>query len=159
MRKEIWGYAPENCEGMWKMLQLETPEDFVLATGETHTVREFCELAFKHLGFELEWSDSGQKEIGIVKGIDISKLIMKDYGITKLDLMDKLRKKLKAGDVLIEIDSGYFRPTEVDILAGKSTKAKIKLGWESNTNLVELIKIMVDSDCEKTLANGITQRF
>jgi GDPmannose 4,6-dehydratase len=118
--KRDWGYAKDYVECMWLMLQHDTPEDFVIATGETHTVREFATLAFKEVGIELEWQGEGVNE----KGIDRS-----------------------TGKVLVEVDPKYFRPTEVDILLGDPTKAKNLLGWNpTKTSFEELVKIMVESD-------------
>lgn len=120
--KRDWGYAPEFVEGMWKILQYPQPEDFVLATGETHSVREFTELAFAELGIDIEWKGKGTDEKGICK---------------------------KTGKTLIEIDPNYFRPTEVDILVGDYSKAKNLLGWKPKTTFKELVKIMVQADWEK----------
>jgi GDPmannose 4,6-dehydratase len=117
-----WGYAPEYVEGMWRMLQHNAPEDFVLATGKTHTVREFATLAFKELGVELDWVGKGAEE----KGIDKSN-----------------------GKVLVEIDPDYFRPTEVDLLVGDASKAKALLGWEPKVELDELVRIMVNADWKR----------
>lgn len=120
--KRDWGYAKDYVECMWLMLQHHTPEDFVIATGETHTVREFTTLAFKEAGIELEWVGTGVDE----KGIDTA-----------------------TGRVIVEIDPKYFRPTEVDILLGDPTKAKEVLGWNpTQTKFEELVKIMVKSDLE-----------
>lgn len=117
-----WGYAPEYVEGMWRMLQHSKPEDFVLATGKTYTVREFATLAFRELGIELEWVGKGADEKGI----------------------DKLN-----GKVLVEIDPDYFRPTEVDLLVGDASKAKALLGWEPRVGIEELVRIMVRADWER----------
>ncbi len=117
-----WGYAPEYVEGMWRMLQHNTPEDFVLATGKTHTVREFATLAFKKLGIEIEWKGNGVNE----KGIDKSN-----------------------GKVIVEVDPDYFRPTEVDLLVGDASKARTLLNWEPKVGMDDLVKIMVNSDWEK----------
>ncbi len=115
-----WGYAKDYVECMWLMLQHETPEDFVIATGEYHTVREFCTLAFKYAGIELRWDGEGINE----KGINISN-----------------------GDVLVEVDPNYFRPSEVEQLLGDPTKAKTVLGWNPNkTSFEDLVKIMVEND-------------
>lgn len=119
-----WGYAPEYVEGMWLMLQHNQPHDFVLATGKTHTVRQFATLAFGELGIELEW---------IGKGID-------EKGIDKT-----------TGKVLVEIDPNYFRPTEVDLLVGDASKAKSLLGWEPKVGIEELVKIMVKADWERVI--------
>lgn len=117
-----WGYAPEYVEGMWRILQHSKPEDFVLATGKTYTVRDFATLAFKELGIELDWVGKGAEE----KGIDKS-----------------------TGKVLVEIDPGYFRPTEVDLLVGDASKAKALLGWEPKVELEELVRIMVNADWKR----------
>ncbi|MBK6537736.1 MAG: GDP-mannose 4,6-dehydratase [Ignavibacteria bacterium] len=125
--KRDWGFAPEFCEGMWRMLQHDTAEDFVLATGETHTVREFIELSFKEIGMNIEWSGKNENE----KGMDS-----------------------KTGKVIVEIDKNYFRPTEVDLLIGDPSKAKEKLGWIPKVTFEELVKIMVKADCEMVQKKG-----
>ena len=125
--KRDWGYAPEYVDGMWRMLQLSAPDDFVLATGETHTVREFVDLAFKELDMELAWSGNGADE----KGID-----------------EKTKK------VLVDVDTRYYRPTEVELLIGDPTKAKEKLGWIPETKFTELVKIMAKADYEKISKRG-----
>jgi GDPmannose 4,6-dehydratase len=118
--KRDWGYAKDYVECMWLMLQHDTPEDFVIATGEMHTVREFVTLAFKEAGIELKWEGFGIDE----KGINIT-----------------------TNKVLVEVDPKYFRPTEVELLLGNPTKAKTVLGWNpTKTSFVELVKIMVKSD-------------
>tara|TARA_Y100001935_G_C17305674_1_gene512155 strand:- start:3277 stop:3798 length:522 start_codon:yes stop_codon:yes gene_type:complete len=125
--KRDWGYAPEFCEGMWLMLQQEKPEDYVLSTGEANTVREFVELTFNELSIDLEWRGEGRNEIAI---------------------------DTKTGNKIVSIDEKYFRPTEVDILLGDSSKAKEQLGWESKTALQEIVKMMVDSDIKKIRSRG-----
>jgi GDPmannose 4,6-dehydratase len=118
--KRDWGYAMDYVECMWLMLQYHTPEDFVIATGETHTVREFSSRVFHEVGIEIEWIGIGQNEIGVDK---------------------------KTGKTIIEVDPKYYRPTEVELLLGDPTKAKTLLGWNPNkTSFEELIKIMVKSD-------------
>jgi GDPmannose 4,6-dehydratase len=117
-----WGYAPEYVEGMWRILQQDKPEDYVLATNEMHTVREFVEVAFAELGIELEWKGKGKDEKGIDK---------------------------KTGKVLVEVDAEYFRPTEVEQLLGDYTKAKTNLGWQPKVTFKELVKIMAKADWEK----------
>jgi GDPmannose 4,6-dehydratase len=118
--KRDWGYAKDYVECMWLMLQHEKPEDFVIATGEMHTVREFTTLAFKEAGIEIEWQGEGINEIGIDKA---------------------------TGKVLVEVDPKYFRPTEVEQLLGDPTKAKTLLGWNpTKTSFKELVKIMVEND-------------
>ena len=125
--KRDWGYAPEFCEGMWLMLQQEKPEDYVLSTGETYTVREFVDLTFKELSIDLEWCGEGRNEIGI---------------------------DIKTGNKIVSIDEKYFRPTEVDILIGDSSKARKQLGWEPKKTLPEIVKLMVDSDLKKIRKRG-----
>ena len=143
--KRDWGYAPEYCEGMWRILQHENAEDFVLATGETHTIREFCELTFKELGIEIGWKGSGEKEFGIVESFNEKEISSK---------VKSKQCKVKTGDVIIEIDPKYYRPTEVDLLIGDPTKAKKELGWESKVKFEELIKIMIKADLEKVASRG-----
>ena len=118
--KRDWGYAKDYVECMWMMLQQEQPEDFVIATGEMHTVREFCELAFKEAGIDIRWEGQGVNE----KGVDT-----------------------QTNRVLIEVDPKYFRPCEVEQLLGDPTKAKTMLGWNpTKTSFRELIKKMVEHD-------------
>ena len=115
-----WGYAKDYIECMWLMLQQPEPEDYVIATGETHTVREFATLAFRQAGIEIEWKGSEEDEKGIDKN---------------------------TGKTIIEIDPNYFRPTEVDMLMGDPSKAKEKLGWNPRkTSFEELVRIMVEYD-------------
>lgn len=125
--KRDWGYAPEYCEGMWRMLQQDKPEDFILATGENHTIREFVELAFKELDIEIDWQGNGINEIGL---------------------------NIKTGKKLIGIDEKYYRPTEVDQLLGDASKAKQKLDWEAKMPFEELVTIMVQSDWAKVKKRG-----
>ncbi|WP_041077411.1 GDP-mannose 4,6-dehydratase [Thermotoga caldifontis] len=145
-----WGYAKDYVEGMWLMLQQPEPDDYVLATGEGHTVREFCERAFREIGIELEWVGHGVDEKGIVKNVDryktqehVEKLKEKHPDLRNFKLsVDHLKK----GDIVVEVDPRYFRPTEVDLLIGDATKARTKLGWKPRVSFEELIKIMVEHD-------------
>jgi GDPmannose 4,6-dehydratase len=114
-----WGHAREFVEGMWLILQQDKPDDYVLATGESHSVREFVERAFARIGREIIWRGSGVDE----KGIERS-----------------------SGAVLVEIDPRYFRPTEVDTLLGDPSKARAKLGWRHKTSFDQLVLDMVDAD-------------
>ncbi|MBP6673365.1 MAG: GDP-mannose 4,6-dehydratase [Bacteroidetes bacterium] len=125
--KRDWGYAPEYVEGMWRMLQRDTPEDFVLATGETHEVRKFVDAAFNELGIELRWEGEGENE----KGIEIA-----------------------TGKVLVAVDPKYYRPTEVDLLIGDATKAKQMLGWEAKTKFADLARLMAKADFELVKKRG-----
>ncbi len=112
-----WGYAPDYVEAMWLMLQMDHPEDFIIATNETHTVREFTEIAFRHAGIDIIWEGSGVNEKGI-------------HAKTKKEI--------------VEIDPWYFRPTDIEILIGDYSKAKKILGWEPKVKFDELLKIMMD---------------
>jgi GDPmannose 4,6-dehydratase len=114
-----WGFAADYVEGMWRMVQQDTPDDYVLATGETHTVRELCQLAFGRAGIELEFRGEGVDEVGI---------------------------DTNTGKEVVLIDPRYFRPTEVELLLGDATKARTKLGWTPTVSFTELIEMMVDAD-------------
>jgi GDPmannose 4,6-dehydratase len=116
--KRDWGFAGDYVEAMWRMLQADEPDDYVIATGETHSVREFCELAFSHAGLPLSWRGKGSEE----QGLD------------------------RDGRVLIEIDPRYFRPAEVDLLLGDSSKAKKKIGWKPRMDFSTLVCKMTDAD-------------
>lgn len=151
--KRDWGYAPEYCEGMWRMLQNKEPEDFVLATGETHTVREFVDLSFKSLGIELEWRGSNANEKGIINNINVD-LIIEGLNDVKPMLQDTLLKYIKKGEVVVEVDKNYYRPTEVDLLIGDASKAERILNWKPKTKFEDLVKIMINADFEKVLKRG-----
>lgn len=114
-----WGYAPDYVEAMWLMLQQEYPEDFIIATGTMHSVREFVICAFEHVGITLDWQRSGTEEIGV---------------------------DTVTGIIRVAIDKRLFRPTEVALLCGDATKAKMLLGWQPSVTFYELVKIMVDAD-------------
>ena len=137
-----WGYAKDYVECMWLILQQDKPEDFVIATGVQHSVREFTDLAFRHAGIELKFEGEGLNEVGIVKSIDDSKL-------------STLNSKLKVGDVVVRVSPDFYRPTDVVNLWGDPTKAKAKLKWNPNkTSFEELVKIMVEHDIAKVAAEG-----
>ena len=133
--KRDWGYAPDFVEAMWLMLQQDAPDDYVVATGETHSVREFVKLAFSHAGIELEWKGNGLEEKGIIRSLSPS-----------VGSISTSSSTLNVGDILIEIDPRYFRPLEVEFLQGDSLKARKKLGWEPKVRFKDLVKIMVDAD-------------
>jgi GDPmannose 4,6-dehydratase len=117
--KRDWGHAKDYVYGMWLMLQHDAPGDFILATNETHSVREFAELAAQHLGFDISWEGKGLEEKGVDK---------------------------KTGKTIIEIDPKYFRPAEVDVLLGDYSKAKKAFGWEPKIKFAELVTLMTDAD-------------
>ena len=117
--KRDWGYAPDYVEGMWKMLQINKPDDFVLATNETYTVRDFVNESFKFFNEEIDWIGKDANEVGILKS---------------------------SGKKVISVDEKYFRPTEVDLLQGDYSKAKKELDWSPSTKFKDLVKIMVDYD-------------
>jgi len=119
--KRDWGHARDYVEGMWRMLQAEIPDDFVLATNETHTVRKFVELSFKEVGLTVTWKGEGVDEVGVDQN----------------------------GRVIVRIDPMYFRPTEVDLLLGTSAKAEKILGWKASTPLETLVKEMIESDVQQ----------
>jgi len=126
--KRDWGFAKDYVEAMWLMLQQETPDDYVIATGETHSVREFTELTFKELGIDVIWQGKGVEEVGI---------------------------DATTGEIIVEIDPGYYRPTEVELLI----KAREKLGWEPKVKMEELVKIMIKSDEEEVLKNYPSEKL
>jgi len=152
--KRDWGFAPEYCEGMWKILQQEKPDDFVLATGETHTVREFTETAFREVGIELEWKGKGVNETGVIKSISEETSFSGTYSIASSQHITIPSKHLKPGDVLVEVSPQYYRPTEVELLIGNPAKAERVLGWKAKTRFDDLVKLMVKTDVEKVLLRG-----
>ena len=125
--KRDWGYAPEYVEGMWLMLQQDRPDDYILATGKNHTVREFAELAFYTLGIDIEWQGKNENEVGI---------------------------DTKSGKKIIRVDKSYYRPTEVKHLLGDASKAKEKLGWEPKTSFKDLVRMMTHEDLKKVRRRG-----
>lgn len=129
--KRDWGFAGDYVEGMWLMLQQEKPGDYVLATNETHTVREFVEMSFKEVGITIEWKGSGVEE----KGYD-----------------------METGHLLVDVDPQFYRPAEVELLWGDSSKAEKELGWKRKVNFPELVAMMVDEDM-KTCAGVSSEEF
>ncbi len=134
--KRDWGHAKDYVEAMWLMLQQDNPEDFVIATGVTTTVREFIRMAFAELGIEIEFSGKGEYEKGVIIDVDPEK-------VKELGLNDKM---LKPGQPIVKVDPRYFRPTEVELLIGDATKAKEKLAWVPKYDLQALVQDMVQSD-------------
>lgn len=125
--KRDWGFAGDYVEGMWRILQQEKPSDYVLATNETHTVREFVELAFNEVGIEIEWKGTGVDEKGIDKA---------------------------TGKVLVDVNPRYFRPAEVELLWGDSSRAEKELGWKRKVSFRKLVSMMVDSDMKEIAGIG-----
>ncbi len=136
-----WGYAKDYVECMWLILQQDQPDDFVIATGVQHSVREFTDLAFKHAGITLEFQGEGLNEVGIVKSINRKQ--------------STVNGKLKEGDIVVRVSPDFYRPTDVVNLWGDPTKAKAKLKWNPNkTSFEELVKLMVEHDIAKVAAEG-----
>jgi len=131
-----WGHAKDYIEAMWLMLQQDKAEDFVIATGITTTVREFVKMAFNELGIEVEFSGRNQNEKGVIIDIDEDKI--KELGLNA--------DALRFGQTVVKVDPKYFRPTEVDLLIGDPSKAKLKLGWQPKYDLQALVSDMVKSD-------------
>ena len=129
--KRDWSHSKNAVEMMWLMLQQDKSDDFIIASGEQHSVREFCEIAFKEVGIDLEWNGEGANEKGVDK---------------------------KTGKIVVEIDPKYFRPSEVESLLGDSTKAREKLGWSPKVSFRELIKEMVEHDLEEAKKDIYLQR-
>jgi len=149
-----WGYAPDYVEAIWRILQHDIPDDFVVATGDSHSVREFCELAFQEAGMEIEWRRSGIDEVGVLSGLSSTSpqfevrnpqsndhsSLPTDYSVLPAE-----------GSALIRIDPRYFRPTEVEFLQGDASKARKILGWEPSVTFPELVRIMVQADIDNLL--------
>jgi GDPmannose 4,6-dehydratase len=130
--KRDWGYAPDYVNAMWLMLQQKKAVDYVIATGENHTVREFVDGAFAEIGVRLKWQGKGVKETGVVEDVDSDQC-----------------PSVNKGDVLVRIDPGYFRPTEVEVLLGDPSKAKANLKWKPTISFNELVQIMVAEDIKQ----------
>jgi len=140
-----WGYAKDYVECMWLILQNEQPEDFVIATGVQHSVREFTQLAFKHAGIELEFKGKGLDEVGVVKSINSA--------------FSPQPSALNPGDIVVRVSPDFYRPTDVVNLWGDPTKAKAKLGWNpAKTSFEQLVKLMVEHDVAKVAAEGAAQK-
>jgi GDPmannose 4,6-dehydratase len=128
--KRDWGHAKDYVEAMWRILQQDKPEDFVIATGVTTTVRDFVKMSFKEIGVELEFNKEGINEVGTVRS------------------SNNLKYQLEIGKEVVAVDPKYFRPTEVELLIGDATKAQTKLGWKPKYNLEMLCSEMVTADIE-----------
>ena len=140
-----WGYAKDYVECMWLILQQDNPEDFVIATGVQHSVREFTDLAFRHAGIELEFKGEGLDEVGVVKTVNSA--------------ISHQPSAIKPGDVVVRVSPDFYRPTDVVNLWGDPTKAKAKLKWNPNkTSFEELVKLMVESDMAKVASEDAAMK-
>ena len=145
-----WGYARDYVECMWLILQQEKPEDFVIATGQYHTVRDFCTLAFKEAGITLRWEGEGVNEKGIIESVSDELLTLRSALPLRPAKDSSPGEEFAIGSVLVEVDPKYFRPAEVDQLLGDPSKAKKLLGWNpQKTSFEELLRIMVAHDMRK----------
>jgi len=153
--KRDWGHAKDFVEAMWLMLQQDEPEDYVIATGETHSVREFVELAAAELGIKLRWEGTGVDEVGVVDSVDVEKyeqITNNQYTNqpTQHSAQPIQNSTFNIQNLIdtpiIHVDPRYFRPTEVDILLGDPSKAKENLGWQPKTSFKELVSVMIKSD-------------
>jgi len=147
--KRDWGYAGDYVEAMWLMLQQKMPDDYVIATGETHSVREFVEMSFSLIGIEIQWKGKGVKEKGIIETVNSYQLPVsgKSRKSSKAPHSSPvMHHRLRPGDTVVAIDPRYYRPTEVDLLLGDPSKAEKKLGWKAKVKLPELVKMMMESD-------------
>jgi len=134
-----WGHAKDYVEMQWLMLQQDVADDFVIATGEQHSVREFVTLTAKHLGISLQWEGKGEKEQGIVVDVGVD-------------------ARVKVGDVIVQVDPRYFRPTEVETLLGNPAKAKEKLGWVPTTTFPQLVEEMITKDLQEAKKDTLVQK-
>lgn len=171
-----WGYAPEYCDGMWRMLQTDIAEDYVLATGETHTIREFIEKSFAQLGIKLKWEKRDNKEVGIIAEKDdeifykfismlsreekndnfetTSNYIMAANENVKNALMKLFDENFSTNQIIVETNDKYLRPTEVDLLIGNPQKALEKLGWEPKIKFNSLVGLMMKHELLNTINQG-----
>jgi GDPmannose 4,6-dehydratase len=138
--KRDWGHAKDFIKAMWLVLQQDHPDDYVIATGESHTVRELVETAFEEICAEITWRGKGAEEIGVVGNVTSD---------------EKRVPGLKQGDVVVEVDPRYFRPTEVDELLGDASKARRVLGWMPSISFKEMVSQMVRSDMEEALRDQL----
>lgn len=146
-----WGHAKDFVRAQWLMLQQERPEDFVIATGKQHSVRDFCEFAFAEIGIDLEWRGEGAAEQGIIAHINKDKLPKQYATLSAL-------KNHSPGSIIISVDPRYFRPTEVETLLGDPSKAKTLLGWQPEISVAQLVREMVRKDLHESARDAICRR-
>jgi GDPmannose 4,6-dehydratase len=137
--KRDWGFAKEYVEGMWRILQADKPDTFVLATNRTETVRDFVRMAFKAIGVELEFKGQGDEEYAVIAAVNDS--------LTSALSQDE--SELKVGQRVLQVNPRFYRPAEVELLIGNPAKAKAKLGWEPKTTLEQLCQMMVEADLRR----------
>src|SRR6056297_1981684 len=149
--KRDWGHALDYVRAQWLILQQDVPEDFVIATGEQHSVREFCEKSFNNIGIQLKWEGEGADETGRIADITPSSFV------TELPINHGM-DRLKPGQTVVSVDPRYFRPTEVETLLGDPSKAKEKLGWQPEISFDEMITEMVKHDLMEAARESVCQR-
>lgn len=157
--KRDWGHAADFVRAMWLMLQQDKPDDYVIATGESHSVREFVELAFKEIGVEIEWEGKGVNEVGVIRRVtsDLGEIVSQSSGKFGGASERQVPRgvHINEGDVVVEVDPRYFRPTEVDFLLGDASKARRELGWEPKISFNEMVSQMVREDLEEALRDQL----
>ena len=153
--KRDWGHARDFVEAQWRMLQLPKPEDFVIATGEQHSVREFVEAVCKELGMKIRWQGRGVKEVGV---LDSALRTQHSELSTQNSALSTQNSALKIGSVIVAVDPRYFRPTEVDALLGDASKARKKLGWTPKIKFRQLVAEMVSADFKVAERDELVKR-
>ena len=143
-----WGHAKDFVHAQWLILQQDEPDDYVIATGEQHSVRKFCELAFSEMGIQIEWEGKGISERGLIR--DIKPSVLQN----KIDHRGQLRD-LQNGQTVVAIDPRYFRPTEVETLLGDPTKARKKLGWKQEISFNQMVREMIEHDLKEGMREAI----
>jgi GDPmannose 4,6-dehydratase len=151
-----WGHAKDFVEMQWLMMQQDEPEDFVIATGEQHSVREMVEIAASEVGIEIEWEGGGGDEVGVVRSIDMEK--RPSYAASGDKKEEAPANGIRTGSIIVRIDPRYFRPTEVDTLLGDPSKAREKLGWFPKISFKELVKEMVAEDYSLSERDALIMR-
>lgn len=147
--KRDWGHAKDYVEAMWMILQQDKPQDYVIATGENYSIREFIDMTFSNLGVKIKFTGQNEEEKGVIDAIDTDKL--RELGVEP--------GEIKEGDTVIEVDPSYYRPTEVDQLIGNPAKAKKELNWEPRHNIHDLVQEMTQSDLEIAKKEKVTKAY
>jgi GDPmannose 4,6-dehydratase len=150
--KRDWGFAKEYVEGMWRILQADEPDTFVLATNRTETVRDFVRMAFRAVGVDVEFRGTGENEVGVVAGINSTPSFKQGSSLSPGERELRAEQELKVGQVVVRINPRFYRPAEVELLIGNPAKAKAKLGWEPKTTLEQLCQMMVEADLRRNLS-------